>query len=158
MGYRLAGGDSTLSCFQALLIAVFGSGIVCHLSSFRSACLAVKRSLIIPQAALSEKMIQVTGPPRGCPKALECLVAGFKDTIGSHGPPAGAGAPGPRRLNAEVKRSQKLIAIFPSEDLLIRLVGTYLIEENDRWVAKSKQYLPAGGRRAMRGGRRRSRR
>ena len=67
-------------------------------------------------------------------------------------------APGPRRLNAEMKRSQKLIAIFPSEDLLIRLVGTYLIEENDRWVAKSKQYLPAGGRRAMRGGKRRSQR
>jgi putative transposase len=62
------------------------------------------------------------------------------------------------RLNAEVKRSQKLIAIFPSEDLLIKLVGAYLIEENDRWTAKSKQYLPAGGRAAMRGGRRRSQR
>nr|WP_256436860.1 transposase [Atopobium sp. oral taxon 416] len=78
--------------------------------------------------------------------------------MGSHGPPASAGAPGPRRLNAEVKRSQKLIAIFPSEDLLIKLVGTYLIEENDRWAAKSKQYLPAGGRGAMRGRRRCSQR
>jgi len=57
-----------------------------------------------------------------------------------------------------VKRSQKLIAIFPSEDLLIRLVGAYLIEENDRWAAKSKQYLPVGGRGAMRGRRRRSQR
>ncbi|QUC03000.1 hypothetical protein J4859_13530 [Atopobium sp. oral taxon 416] len=55
-------------------------------------------------------------------------------------------------------RAQKLIAIFPSEDLLIKLVGTYLIEESDRWAAKSKQYLPAGGRRAMRGKRRRSQR
>ncbi|RRF94411.1 MAG: hypothetical protein DUD39_16555 [Coriobacteriaceae bacterium] len=68
------------------------------------------------------------------------------------------GAPGPRRLNAEVKRAQKLIAIFPSEDLLIRLVGTYLIEENDRWAAKSKQYLPVDGRGAMGGGRRCSQR
>jgi hypothetical protein len=50
-----------------------------------------------------------------------------------------------------VKRAQKLIAIFPSEDLLIKPVGTYLIEENDRWAAKSKEYLPVGGRGAMGG-------
>ena len=30
--------------------------------------------------------------------------------------------------------------VFPSKGSLIRLVGTYLIEENDRWAAKSKQY------------------
>ena len=51
-----------------------------------------------------------------------------------------------------MKCAQKLIAIFPSEGLFIRLVGTYLIEESDRWAAKSKQYLPVGGRAAMRGG------
>ena len=94
----------------------------------------------------------------GVPQGTGVSGAGFKDAIGSHDPPAGVGAPGPRRLNAEVKRAQKLIAIFPSEGLLIKLVGTYLIEENDRWVAKSKQYLPAGGRRAMRGRRRHSQR
>jgi hypothetical protein len=34
--------------------------------------------------------------------------------------------------------------VFLSKGLLIRLVGTYLIEGNDRWAAKSKQYwLPA---------------
>ena len=38
------------------------------------------------------------------------------------------------RLNAKVKRRAKVIGS------LIRLVGTYLIEENDRWAAKSKQY------------------
>ncbi|QUC03765.1 transposase [Atopobium sp. oral taxon 416] len=48
------------------------------------------------------------------------------------------------RLNAEVKRQEKVIGVFPSKGSLIRLVGTYLIEENDRWAAKSKQYwLPA---------------
>jgi hypothetical protein len=48
------------------------------------------------------------------------------------------------RLNAKVKRRAKVIGVFPSEGSLIRLVGTYLIEENDRWAAKSKQYyLPA---------------
>jgi len=34
--------------------------------------------------------------------------------------------------------------VFLSKGSLIRLVGTYLIEGNDRWAAKSKQYwLPA---------------
>ena len=31
VAFRLAGEDSTVSCFQALLIAVFGSKIVCYL-------------------------------------------------------------------------------------------------------------------------------
>ena len=48
------------------------------------------------------------------------------------------------RLNAEGIRRAKVISVFSSEGSLIRLVGTYLIEENDRWAAKSKQYwLPA---------------
>ena len=44
------------------------------------------------------------------------------------------------RLNAEGMRRAKVIGVFPSKGSLIRLVGTYLIEENDRWAAKSKQY------------------
>ena len=48
------------------------------------------------------------------------------------------------RLNAKGMRWAKVISVFSSEGSLIRLVGTYLIEENDRWAAKSKQYwLPA---------------
>jgi len=48
------------------------------------------------------------------------------------------------RLNAKGMRRAKVIGVFPSKGSLIRLVGTYLIEENDRWAAKSKQYwLPA---------------
>ena len=48
------------------------------------------------------------------------------------------------RLNAKGMRQAKVIGVFPSKGSLIRLVGTYLIEENDRWAAKSKQYwLPA---------------
>ena len=43
-----------------------------------------------------------------------------------------------------MKRWVKVIGVFPSKGSLIRLVGTYLIEESDRWAAKSKQYyLPA---------------
>jgi hypothetical protein len=44
------------------------------------------------------------------------------------------------RLNAKVKRQAKVVSVFLSKGSLIRLVGTYLIEENDRWAAKSKQY------------------
>ena len=48
------------------------------------------------------------------------------------------------RLNAEGMCRAKVIGVFPSKGSLIRLVGAYLIEGNDRWAAKSKQYyLPA---------------
>ena len=48
------------------------------------------------------------------------------------------------RLNAKGMRWVKVIGVFLSKGSLIRLVGAYLIEENDRWAAKSKQYwLPA---------------
>ena len=48
------------------------------------------------------------------------------------------------RLNTEGMRRAKVIGVFLSKGSLIRLVGTYLIEGNDRWTAKSKQYyLPA---------------
>ncbi|WP_371812221.1 transposase [Atopobium sp. oral taxon 416] len=73
---------------------------------------------------MSTKRLQLTLPPamRRCTRTSNCL----------------------ERLNAKVKRRAKVIGVFPSKGSLIRLVGTYLIEENDRWAAKSKQYwLPA---------------
>lgn len=44
------------------------------------------------------------------------------------------------RLNEEVKRRSKVIGIFPNADSIVRLMGSFLIEENDRWASKGKLY------------------
>ena len=83
------------------------------------------------------------------PEAVARLDAGFKDAMTLMALPQATRrctrtSNYLERLNTEGMRRAKVIGVFPSKGSLIRLVGTYLIEENDRWAAKSKQYwLPA---------------
>jgi len=44
------------------------------------------------------------------------------------------------RLNKEVKRRSRVIGIFPNSASAIRLMGAFLMEENDRWAAMGKMY------------------
>ena len=79
------------------------------------------------------------------PEAVARLDAGFKDAMTLMALPQATRSCTRtsnylERLNAEGMRRAKVIGVFPSKGSLIRLVGTYLIEENDRWAAKSKQY------------------
>lgn len=44
------------------------------------------------------------------------------------------------RLNREIKGRTSAVGVFPSEASAIRLVGSVLIEENDRWSTQTKSY------------------
>lgn len=44
------------------------------------------------------------------------------------------------RLNGEVKRRSKVIGVFPNAASAIRLMGAFLMEENDRWAHMRKVY------------------
>jgi putative transposase len=44
------------------------------------------------------------------------------------------------RLNREIKGRTSAVGVFPSEASAIRLVGSVLIEENDRWPTQRKGY------------------
>lgn len=79
------------------------------------------------------------------PKAMECLDTGFDDAMTVMQLPeemrrCTRTSNYLERLNREIKRRTKVISIFPNTPSVIRLVGSFLIEENDRWAIKGKLY------------------
>ena len=46
------------------------------------------------------------------------------------------------RLNEEVRRRERVIRIFPSDESALRLMAALLAEENERWL--ERKYLDMG--------------
>lgn len=80
------------------------------------------------------------------PKAMECLDAGFDDAMTVMELPKEMRrcvrtSNYLERLNKEVKKRSKVIGIFPNKDSVVRLIGAFLMEENDRWSCQGRIYF-----------------
>jgi transposase-like protein len=79
------------------------------------------------------------------PDAVRCLDEGFDDAMTVMALPEDMRrctrtSNYLERLNKEVKRRSKVIGIFPNAASAVRLMGAFLMEENDRWAAMGKMY------------------
>jgi hypothetical protein len=46
-----------------------------------------------------------------------------------------------KRLNGEIKRRTNVVAIFPNEAAIVRLVGALLLEQSDEWATQRARYI-----------------
>lgn len=79
------------------------------------------------------------------PRAMACLDEGFDDAMTVMELPEGMRrctrtSNYLERLNKEVKRRSRVIGIFPNAASAIRLMGSVLMEENERWATARKVY------------------
>jgi len=75
------------------------------------------------------------------PKAVACLEAGFDDAMAVMALPEKyrrrlRTSNMQERLNEEIRRREKVIRIFPSDDSALRLLGALLAEQNEAWLER----------------------
>lgn len=49
------------------------------------------------------------------------------------------------RLHREIKRRSDVVGIYPNREVLLRLVGSLLIEQNEEWAVRTADLTPRPG-------------
>ncbi|UTR12889.1 IS256 family transposase [Evansella sp. LMS18] len=104
----------------------------------------------VPEVALArdlkEKFVQKYETVKGFTKAVQILDEGFEDAIQFHAYPSEhhislRTTNMLERLNREVRRREKVIQIFPNDQSAIRLIGSVLMDIDEKWTNQKKPFL-----------------
>ena len=93
-----------------------------------------------------KKMQQIADNYRdSAERAIECLEKGFIDSMTNLQIPKRLRTEvrtsnHVERINKELKRRSNAIGIFPNDDSLIRLMGSILLEVNEKWASKERMF------------------
>lgn len=114
--------------------------------TFREQVKAIFRltDIVAARKAKNRLLEDYEGDPK-YEKACATLDEGFEDAFQY----AVNGAPHSRlrstnmleRLNAEIRRREKVIRIFPNVQSATRLIGALLMDQNDNWIESSRTYI-----------------
>jgi putative transposase len=88
---------------------------------------------------LKDQFIEKYQGTKGFSKAIESLDNGFEDTVQFHDYPRSyhkhlRTTNMLERVNREIRRREKVISIFPNDQSAIRIIGSVLMEIEERWI------------------------
>lgn len=93
---------------------------------------------------LKNQFIEKYQDEKGVQKAIEILDSGFEDAMQYHAHPSKyhqylKTTNMVERANREIRRRERVVSIFPNDQSAVRLVGSVLMDMNEKW--EHRQYL-----------------
>lgn len=83
----------------------------------------------------------ILGMRRLVPPWMKAPIDAFKYAVNGETHPRLRSTNMLERLNAEIRRRESVVRIFPNVQSATRLIGALLMDQNDSWIESSRSYV-----------------